>query len=99
MFIVLIPFELYAIGRWGLFGVFALLNDNYGFKDSANFSKGRFWNIFFSYVLTYLIWMVIIGVAERIGILFLNFDPNAFEAINSASDFANIFNFTVSQSS
>ncbi|KAF0110360.1 MAG: hypothetical protein FD163_819 [Hyphomonadaceae bacterium] len=83
-FLFFIPFFIYAIGRWGLYGICALQENNFGIKAAGKVSKGRFWVLFGAFALTYLIWMVISGIFQNLGRVLLGLhdvvitDPTEF---------------------
>jgi|GEM_PF-5063597 hypothetical protein len=89
-FLFYLPFSVYAIGRWGLYGICALREGNFGIKASAELSKGRFWSLFGGYALTYLIWVVISGIFQNIGSALIGFqsilanDPSELSSFLSA---------------
>jgi hypothetical protein len=89
--IVILPFEIYAIGRWGLFGIYALVNGNFGFKDAGAASKGRFGAFFGTYALTYLIWVVISGVFQNLGSALIGFNTVILEDFKDLSQLTAFF--------
>lgn len=91
LFFVFIPLSIYAVGRWGLYGICALTNGNFGIKAAAELSKGRFWPLFGTFALTYLIWMVISGIFQNLGSALLGLSSFTMTDPKDFAEFMAIF--------